>query len=68
MLIHVRYDGQSVDLEASQLDVGEASSDNDVRLAVAGYFDVPADKLRSYHVDRSISGDITLRPQATFGC
>lgn len=67
--LHIRYDGQSLDLDLSDLpDVGALSSDGEIRSSVATHLGVPLSKLNSYAVDKNEeSGDITLRPQAVFG-
>ncbi len=67
-LLHIRYEGRSHDLEQNELDLGDMSTDADVRMAVAVHFDQPLVKLEGFVVDRNLeSGDITLRPQAVFG-
>lgn len=65
--IHVRFDGRSWDLLCSDLDVGQLSSDEQVRAALASYFNVPAQKFRAYVVERHQNGNMTVRPEAVFG-
>ena len=66
--IHIRYEGQSIDLSMRQLDVGDLSTDQQVREAVATHLGVPMNKLTAFAIDRNAdSGDLTLRPQAVFG-
>ena len=68
MVVHVRYDGRSVDLPIHRLDVGNLSSDRDIRHAVAGELNEPVSKFNQLVIDRNPNtGDITLRPQAVFG-
>lgn len=64
--IHVRYNGRSWDINYSELDLGDSSTDNDVKREVANYLDAPVSKLNDFVVDRS-EYDLNLRPQATFG-
>lgn len=64
--LHLRFDGRSYDATFDALDIGDLSSDAEVREAVAQHFDVPVSKLSNYSVDRA-EGNITLRPQAEFG-
>lgn len=66
-VIHVRFEGCSWDLPFGALDLGDLSSDNDVRQALARYLDVPAAKLAAYVVERHANGNITVRPEAVFG-
>ena len=66
--VHVRFEGQSWDIDWAVLDIGEASTDGEVRApAVAGYLDVPVAKLAPYVVERHANGNITVRPEAVFG-
>jgi hypothetical protein len=65
--VHVRFEGQSWDIEWTVLDIGEASVDGEVRAAVARYLDVPVAKLAPYVVERHANGNITVRPEAVFG-
>jgi hypothetical protein len=66
-ILHVRFDGTSRDVPCSELDLGALSSDNDVRAALAAYLDVPAGKFQAYVIERHDNGNITVRPEATFG-
>ena len=66
-MVHVRFEGQSWGLDFDVLDVGDLSTDQDVRTALAQYFDVPAGKFAPYVVDRHANGNITVRPEAVFG-
>jgi hypothetical protein len=66
-MVHVRFEGQSWSLAFSVLDIGDLSTDRDVRQALARYFDVPARKFAPYVVDRHANGNITVRPEAVFG-
>lgn len=66
-MLHIRYEGNSYDLELNDLDLGDLSSDQQIKQAVATYFDTPPTKLDNFVVDRTEDGEITLRPQAVFG-
>ena len=66
-MVHVRFEGQSWSLAFSVLDIGDLSTDRDVRQALARYFDVPPRKFAPYVVDRHANGNITVRPEAVFG-
>ena len=68
MVVHVRFDGRSLDLPFREMDLGDLSSDRDVRLAVANRLSQPVEKFDRYVIDRNKrTGDVTLRPQAVFG-
>ncbi len=66
-MVHVRFEGRSLDIPFGELDVGDRSSDEDVRRALANYFDVPARKFVPYVVERHANGNFTVRPEAVFG-
>lgn len=65
--LHVRFEGQSRDILCEDLDIGPLSSDDEVREALATYFDVPVGKFRVYVIERHENGNITVRPEAVFG-
>ena len=66
-VVHVRFEGQSWDIAFGVLDVGDRSSDQDVRRALAHYFNVAVVKFARYVVERHANGNITVRPEAVFG-
>ena len=66
-VVHIRFQGRSLDIPQSDLDVGQASSDEQIRRALAGYLEVPVSKLRDYVIDRHETGNLTVRPEAVFG-
>lgn len=66
--IHIRYDGRSLDIPLTEVDVGVLSTDEQIRTAVADNMGIPVAKLRAFAVDKNMeSGEITLRPEAIFG-
>ena len=65
--LHVRFEGRSVDIPVNDLDVGQFSSDVEIKHAVARYLDVPVAKFQHYTVDRHGTGNLTVRPEAVFG-
>ena len=66
-VVHIRFDGRSLDIVQSDLDVGAASTDNDIKRALARYLEVPEAKFRDYVIDRHDTGNMTVRPEAVFG-
>lgn len=66
-LLHVRFDGRSLDIPLSDLDVGQAPADTEIKRALARYLDVSLDKFQYYVVDRHQTGNLTIRPEAVFG-
>jgi len=65
--LHIRFEGRSMDLRLADLDLGLASSDGEIRVAIAGYLEVIPQKLAFYIIERNPNGNITLRPEAVFG-
>jgi hypothetical protein len=66
-VVHIRFEGRSVDVPQGDLDVGAASSDNEIKRALARYLETPEAKLRDYVIDRHETGNMTVRPEAVFG-
>ena len=66
-VVHIRFEGRSLDVPQGDLDVGDASSDNDIKNALARYLETPVAKFRDYVIDRHDTGNMTVRPEAVFG-
>ena len=66
-VVHVRFEGQSWSLAFNDLDIGDLSTDRDVRQALAQHFGTPVRKFARYVVERHANGNITVRPEAVFG-
>ena len=66
-VVHIRFEGRSLDISQGELDVGAASSDNEIKRALARHLEVPEGKLRDYVIDRHDTGNMTVRPEAVFG-
>jgi hypothetical protein len=67
-LVHIRFDGRAFDVEQTDLDIGDLSTDADIRQKVATHLGVPLVKLQAFAIDKAPNGgDITLRPEAVFG-
>lgn len=64
-VIHVRYEGRSIDVPQSELDLGPLSTNEQVLSAVAQH--VGATNLRGYVVEKEAGGGVTVRPEAVFG-
>jgi hypothetical protein len=66
-VVHVRFDGRSLDVELDEIDVGPSSDDRTIKHALARHLDVPERELGNYVVDRHDTGNLTVRPSAVFG-
>lgn len=66
--LHIRHEGRSVDVRMEDVDLGDLSSEQEVRQAAATYFGQPVEKFNAMMIERNQeTGDITMRPQAIFG-
>ena len=65
--LHIRFEGRSYDILFRDLDIGQGTNDEEVRRALANYFDVAIGKFRAYVVERHANGNMTVRPEAVFG-
>lgn len=66
--LHVRFDGRSWDIPLAEMNIGDQSTDNEIRTAAANWLGIPEQKLRSFAVDRNAQTNaVTLRPEAVFG-
>jgi hypothetical protein len=66
-VVHIRFEGRSHDIPQGDLDVGPASSDHDIKRALARHLDVAEARLQDYVIDRHDTGNLTVRPEAVFG-
>jgi hypothetical protein len=66
-VVHIRYEGRSLDIPQGDLDIGSASSDQDIKRALAQHLDVAEASFGDYVVDRHETGNLTVRPEAVFG-
>jgi hypothetical protein len=66
-MVHVRYEGRSFDFAEAQLRLRAGMSDLEVKEQVARHFDVGAERLDFYVVDRTPQGDMVVRPEAVYG-
>ena len=66
-LVHIRFEGRSRDIPQGDLDIGQASSDAEIKRALARHLEVPEARFRDYVIDRHETGNMTVRPEAVFG-
>jgi hypothetical protein len=66
-VVHIRFEGRSLDIPQGDLDVGAASNDNEIKRALARHLEVHEARLRDYVIDRHENGNLTVRPEAVFG-
>ncbi len=65
-VVHVRIDGRSEELTLAMLDLNYNATDEQIKQAVAGHFDLPAHSLDNHVVVRT-SQAIIVRPEAIYG-
>jgi hypothetical protein len=66
-VIHIRFDGRSLDVPLAELVGADNVGVYDIKRAVARHLEVPEARLRDYVIDRHETGNVTIRPQAVFG-
>jgi hypothetical protein len=66
-MVHIRYEGRSVELSEAQLSIHAGMSDAEIKERVAHRFDAGAKQLEFYVVDRTPNGDLVVRPEAVYG-
>ncbi len=66
-VIHIRFDGRSLDVPLAELVGADTVNDHDIKRAVARHLEVSEARLRDYVIDRHETGNVTIRPQAVFG-
>ena len=66
-VVHVRFAGEVLELPLASLDLGPASSDSQIKRAVATGLLIPLDRLEDHTVDRHSNGNLTVRPNDVFG-
>lgn len=66
-MVHIRFEGRSLDIREQDLRVTTGMSDEDVKARVAHHLDVRPEQLRHYVIDRSKSGNLIVRPEAVYG-
>lgn len=66
-MVHIRFEGRSYDIPETQLGVTAGMNDTTVKQRLAQHFDVKGDRFQTYVVDRRLSGDLIIRPEAVYG-
>ncbi len=66
-MLHLRFNGRSLDLPLRDLGIGRRADDRAIKIAVSRHLDVNEGDLRDYIVDRHETGNLTVRPEAIFG-
>lgn len=66
-MVHIRYDGRSVDVSETELRVSAGMNDAEIRERVARHLDLGPKQLEFYVVDRTPNGDMIVRPEAVYG-
>lgn len=66
-MVHIRFEGRSLDITQAQLGITTTMSDLVVKERVSQHLDVHTNRLSDYVVDRRPSGDVIIRPEAVYG-
>lgn len=66
-MIHVRFEGRSLDVAERECAVEAGMSDAQIKARVAQRLDIDAERLAEYVVDRTAAGNVIVRPRAIYG-
>jgi hypothetical protein len=66
-MVHIRFEGRSLDITETQLGISAGMNDGAVKERVSRHLDVNINRLSAYIVDRRPSGDLIIRPEAVYG-
>lgn len=66
-MVHIRFEGRSLDIAEAQLGITAGMNDVAVKEQVSRHLDVNAHRLSAYVVNRRPSGDLIIRPEAVYG-
>ena len=64
--VHVRFGGRSEELTLALLDLNDTATDAQIKQAITGHFDLPAQALDN-HVVVHTNQAIIVRPEAIYG-
>lgn len=65
-MVHIRFEGRSLDLTEAQLGITSAMNDTAVKQRVSDHLEVQVDRFNAYVIDRR-SGNLIIRPEAVYG-
>jgi hypothetical protein len=66
-MVHIRFEGRSLDVAESQLGIVAGMDDTLVKEHVSRHLEVSTNRLSDYIIDRRPSGDLIIRPEAVYG-
>ena len=66
-MVHVRFEGRSYDYTERELRVGAAMTDREIKERLAQFLDASMDRFEAYVVERTVRGDVIIRPEAVYG-
>ena len=66
-MVHVRFEGRSLDVAESQLGITNSMNDTAVKERLANHLEIHQNRLQDYVIDRRPSGDLIIRPEAVYG-
>ena len=66
-MIHLRFNGQSFDLDTKGLGLRLAANDHEIKARLAEHLDVEVNRFDGYVIDRPDTGVLIVRPEAVYG-
>lgn len=66
-MVHIRFEGRSLDVREGELRISAGMSDREIKERVAQRLDISATRLAPYVLDRTKEGNLIVRPEAVYG-
>ena len=66
-MVHIRFEGRSLDITETQLGITAGMNDVAVKEQASRHLDINVNRLSTYVVYRRPSGDLIIRPEAVYG-
>jgi len=66
-MVHIRFEGRSLDLAERDLRLTSGMSDDEIKRRVADRLDIGTERLKQYVIDRAPNGNLIVRPVAVYG-
>lgn len=66
-MIHLRFEGKSYDFSRRELRLNGQPSDEQLKQRLAQLLDIAVSRLSAYVVDRPVTGELIVRPEAVYG-
>ncbi len=66
-MVHVRFEGRSHDYAEREVRVAAVMTDREIKERLAQFLDASLERFEHYVVERTVRGDLIVRPEAVYG-